>query len=128
LIEDRIHIDGVPQNDHVHYQAECTQLIFLSLAISLVEFAALAMKNVTRQAVPAFAQIELLKRASPARLVVDEVKRVDSLVDAADLGNGLRQMSRAVIYLGAVSKVQACSRLAAWCRLSRPEWRHGSVR
>jgi hypothetical protein len=73
LIEDRIHIDGIPQNDHVHYQTECAQLIFLSLAISLMEFAAFAMKNVTRQAVSALAQIESLKRASPARLIVDKL-------------------------------------------------------
>jgi hypothetical protein len=47
----------------------------------------------------AFAQIELLECASPARLVIDKVKRVDSLVDAADFSNGLRKTGRPVINL-----------------------------
>lgn len=34
--------------------------------------------------VPTFAEIEVLQRAAPARLVVDEVQRVDGLIDAAD--------------------------------------------
>jgi hypothetical protein len=34
--------------------------------------------------VPAFAEIELLESASPARFVIDEVEHVYGLVDAAD--------------------------------------------
>lgn len=45
------------------------------------------MKHVTGQTVSAFAQIELLERASPSCLVIDEVQRVDNLVDAVDLGS-----------------------------------------
>jgi hypothetical protein len=60
-------VEGVLENDHVDYQAECAQLVFLPLAVALVDFAALAMKNTAPQAVPAFAEIELLERASPAR-------------------------------------------------------------
>jgi len=48
------------------------------------------VEHVARQAVPAFAEIELQQRAAPARLVVDEVQRVNGFVDAADLGDGLR--------------------------------------
>jgi hypothetical protein len=57
------------------------------------------MKYIARQAVPAFTKIELLERASPARLVVDEVKRVNGLVDAADFRNSLRQTRGLVIDL-----------------------------
>jgi hypothetical protein len=84
LIEDRVYVEGVPENDHVDYQAECAQLVFLSLAVALVEFAALGMKNDPPQAVPAFAETELLERASPARFVIDEVEHVYGIVDAAD--------------------------------------------
>lgn len=35
--------------------------------------AALSVDHVARQTVPTFAEIELLQRATPARLVVDEV-------------------------------------------------------
>jgi hypothetical protein len=51
------------------------------------------MKDIACRAVSAFAEVELLERASPARLVIDESQRMDGLVDAANLCDCLRQTS-----------------------------------
>ena len=59
LIEYRIQIDGVPQNDHVDDQPKRAQLVFLTFAIALVELAALAMEHISCQAMPAFPQVGL---------------------------------------------------------------------
>lgn len=91
LIEDGVHIDGVPQDDHVDDQTERAQLILLALPVALVEFAAFSVKDTPCQAVAALGEVELLERGSPAGLVVDEVQCVDGLVDAADLRNCQRQ-------------------------------------
>ena len=89
--QDGVRVQPVPQDDHVDDQTEGAELILLAFAVPLVQLAALAVENVAGQGVPAFAEIELLQGTAPAVLVVDEVQRVDGLVDAADLGDGLRQ-------------------------------------
>ena len=99
LSQDRVRVQRVPQDDHVDDQTEGAELIFLAFAIPLVQLAALAVENVAGQAVPAFAEIELLQGTAPAVLVVDKSQRVDGLVDAADLGDGLRQRGWTIIDL-----------------------------
>lgn len=60
LIEDGIHIDGVPKNDLVDDQDDCAQLIFLTLPTALVQFSALAVEHISRQTVSTFGKVELL--------------------------------------------------------------------
>ncbi|CAH2771958.1 MAG: hypothetical protein CBARDCOR_2097 [uncultured Caballeronia sp.] len=55
------------------------------------------MEDIARQAVAAFAEIELEQRAASAGLVIDKVQRMDGLIDAADFGDGLRQAGRTLI-------------------------------
>ena len=45
LLESRLHIEGVPQHDHVDHQAERSQLILLAFAIALPELTVLAMEH-----------------------------------------------------------------------------------
>ncbi len=58
-------------------------MIFLTLPIALVQFSALAMEDISRQTMPPFGKVELLERTAPPRLVVDEVQRVNRLVDTS---------------------------------------------
>ena len=43
LLEGRLHVDGVPQDDHVKYQAQRPELILLAFPVALTQFAALAV-------------------------------------------------------------------------------------
>ena len=54
------------------------------------------MENDPRQAVPILAAVKLSKRSPPFELIIDGCQNMDRLVDAADLGHGLRQLGRAV--------------------------------
>ena len=56
---------------------------------TVVGRASLAGEHVSGRAVRALARVELSRRAATAGLVVDVVQRLDGLVDAADLGDGL---------------------------------------
>ncbi len=92
LSQDGVRVQRVPQDDDVDDQTEGAELIFLALTVALVQLATLAVENVAGQAVAAFAEIELLQGTAPSVVVVDEIQRVDGLVDAADFGDGLRQL------------------------------------
>jgi len=64
LQEHCVHVQCVPQHDHVHDQAERAQLVFLPFAVALEQFAAFAVEDITRQAVTTFAEIELQQRGT----------------------------------------------------------------
>ena len=72
LREHGVHVQRIPQHDHVHDQAERAQLVFLPFAVALEQFAALAVEDLARQAVAAFAEIQLQQRGAAAGLVVGE--------------------------------------------------------
>jgi hypothetical protein len=57
------------------------------------------MKNGPRQAVPILPAVELSKRPPPFKLIIDGCQDMNRLVDAADLGHGLRQLGRTVANL-----------------------------
>jgi hypothetical protein len=59
LVEDRLHVDGVPQDDYVKDQAQRPELILLTLAVALTQFAALAVEDDASQAVPALPSVKL---------------------------------------------------------------------
>ena len=57
------------------------------------------MKHIARQTMATFTEIELQQRAAPASLVVNEIQRVDGLVDATNFSDGLGQPCRSLIKL-----------------------------
>ena len=46
LVEGRLHIDGVPQHNHVDDDAECVELVFLAFTVTLPQFATFAAQNI----------------------------------------------------------------------------------
>ena len=44
LIQRRVHVDRVPEDDDVHHQAEGAELVLLALAVALSQFAAFAVE------------------------------------------------------------------------------------
>jgi hypothetical protein len=55
LDERRVRVDCVPEHDDVHHQTEGAELVLLAFPIALPQFAALAVKNDTRELVPSLA-------------------------------------------------------------------------
>ena len=97
LLKCRIDIKPVPENDDTDYESEGSKLVFLSFPIALAQFAPLAMKNSPCQLVAVLATIQLSKRSSAFRLVVDISKAVDGFVDAPEFGDSLSELRWAVI-------------------------------
>jgi hypothetical protein len=48
-----VHVACVPQDQSIQHETECAELVFLTLAIPLPQFASLSVKNNPGQAVPA---------------------------------------------------------------------------
>jgi DNA invertase Pin-like site-specific DNA recombinase len=86
-----------PQDDNIHHETERAKLIFLSLPITLAQFAPLAMKDRACQFVAVLAPIQLCERPSPFSLVIDVREAMNGFVDAPDFGNCLSQLRRAFI-------------------------------
>ena len=63
LFESHRHIEGIPQHDGIDDQPQCSELVLLAFAVTLPEFATLAMKNRTCNAMAAFAAVELRQDA-----------------------------------------------------------------
>ena len=61
LLESRFDIEGVPEEDDVHHEAQRAELVFLPLSITLAEFTPLAMKDRPRQLVSVLAKIARAK-------------------------------------------------------------------
>jgi hypothetical protein len=91
LLECRIDIKRVPENDDVDHESKSSELVFLSFPIALTQFAPLAVKNSSCQLVAVLATIQLSKRPPAFRLVVNIGKAVDGFVDAPEFGHSLRQ-------------------------------------
>ena len=60
-MESRFDIEGVPEDDDVHHEAQRAELVFLPLSITLAEFTPLAMKDRPRQLVSVLAKIARAK-------------------------------------------------------------------
>src|SRR5436305_14853729 len=91
LVERILHIPGIPEHDHIHDQAQHTQLILLPLAIALTQLASLAMKHMAGDTVPSLATIQLRLNASTIVFVVKKVEHVQRFRNPAQLGNGSSQ-------------------------------------
>jgi hypothetical protein len=62
LIQCRLHIDRIPQNDYVDDEPESTELVLLTFAVALAQLTALAMEHHPRQGVATFTAIQLDQR------------------------------------------------------------------
>ena len=54
LVEGRLHIDGVPQHNHVDDDAECVELVFLAFTVTLPQFATFAVEDGAGQPMAGF--------------------------------------------------------------------------
>jgi hypothetical protein len=57
MIERRIHITGIPENQSIQDETKRTQLILLPLAVTLPKFTSLAMKTLASQSIASFTAI-----------------------------------------------------------------------
>jgi hypothetical protein len=79
LREDCFHIEGIPQHQGIHHQPERAELILLALSVPLAEFAALAMKDGTSDAVAPLTAVELGENAPSIGLVINVRQLVEGL-------------------------------------------------
>lgn len=99
LTQRRIHVDRVPEHNHVDDQSERAELILLALPIPLPQLPALAVKGGARKHVTALTAVELNEDATAVAVVVEVVEQVDGLDDAAEFGQRPRKPCRAVVGL-----------------------------
>ena len=62
-VEGRLHIDGVPQHNHVDDDAECVELVFLAFTVTLPQFATFAVEDGAGQGMATFSPVQLDQRA-----------------------------------------------------------------
>ena len=65
LLQRRLGVQSVPQDDCIGDQPECTELILLPLAVALADLAALSVADFARYGVTSFAAVELDQDAAP---------------------------------------------------------------
>ena len=58
LVEGRLHIDGVPQHNHVDDDAECVELVFLAFTVTLPQFATFAVEDGAGQGMATFSPVQ----------------------------------------------------------------------
>ena len=85
MIQRRIDIAGIPENQSIQYETKRAQLILLSLTVTLPKFTSLAMKTLTRQPMAPFTPIQLRQNAAPIRRVIDESEQVERFWNTSKL-------------------------------------------
>ena len=91
LVEGRLHIDGVPQHNHVDDAAVCVELVVLAFTVTLPQFATFAVEDGAGQGLATFSPVQLDQRGATFGLIVEVRQRVDCLVDPSELRERLRQ-------------------------------------
>ncbi len=91
LFESRCHVEGIPQHDGIDDQPQCSELVLLAFAVTLPEFATLAMKNRTCNAMAAFAAVELRQDAPSIVLIIYVGQHVKGFRDTSQGREGARQ-------------------------------------
>ena len=99
LVQCRIHVDRVPGHDDIHHQAECFELVVLTLSVALPQFAALAVEHGAGELMTALSTVELHQNAAAVGLIVDEPEQVERLDEAAELLERVSQLARAIFGL-----------------------------
>ena len=93
MLEDCLHVNCIPEHDHIDDEPERAELIFLLFAIALPQFAPFTAENDARDTVPTFSPFELCKRAPADIFVVDEAQRMQGFVDAPEFGDLVNAMA-----------------------------------
>src|ERR671925_1844916 len=83
LPEGRIHIDRVPQDNHVHDQSQGPELIFLPFAVALAQLPSPTMENRAGQLVPVLMAVELEEHAAPDSFLINIGLDMQGLLDPA---------------------------------------------
>ena len=83
-----IHVAGVPQDQRIDYETQCAELIFLTLAVTLPEFPALAMKALACQPMAALSTIQLRENAAAIKRLVDEGQQMQGFRNAPKFAQG----------------------------------------
>jgi hypothetical protein len=97
LVQRRVDVERIPENDNIQREAKRTQLVFLALAIVLTQFTPLSMKDGARQLVLVFPSIQLGESAPPFGLIINIGEAVNGLFNASEFSDGLGQFCGPVI-------------------------------
>jgi hypothetical protein len=68
LAQNCLHIDRIPEHDHIDDKPERAELIFLPFAVALTKLTSFTAENDARNAVPTFSPFELCQRSPGACL------------------------------------------------------------
>jgi hypothetical protein len=93
LLQRRLHIDCVPEHDHVDDESQRSQLVLLSFLVALAQFASFAVEDSPGRAVPSFAAIQLAECPSALGFIIEHVQGMQRLLNTPKLRDGLRQTS-----------------------------------
>ena len=83
VLDDGLHVGGVPEGDHVEHEAESAEFFFLPFPVACDEFTASTVTHAPGEAVAVFLPIELDENASALLGIVDVVEHMDRFDDAS---------------------------------------------
>ena len=86
VLDDGLHVGGVPEGDHVEHEAESAEFFFLPFPVACGELAASTVTDPPGEAVAVFLPIELDEDASALLGIVDIVEHMDRFDDASKFG------------------------------------------
>ena len=81
-------------NKGSHYKTQCAELIFLTLAVPLPAFPALAMKALACQPMSTLTTIQLRENAAAIKWLVDECQQMQGFRNASKFAQGSRNRER----------------------------------
>ena len=83
VLDDGLHVGGVPEGDHVEHEAESAEFFFLPFPVACDELTASTVTHAPGEAVAVFLPIELDENASALLGIVDVVEHMDRFDDAS---------------------------------------------
>ena len=86
VLDDGLHVRGVPEGDHVEHEAESADFFFLPSPVAGGELAASTVTHAPGEAVAVFLPIELDEDAPALLGIVDIVGHMDRFDDASKFG------------------------------------------
>jgi hypothetical protein len=79
IIDSLVHVERVPEHNHIDDQAQCAELVLLPLLVLLAHFPLLSMKDRPRQSMTLFAAQQLNEDAAAVGGIVNVAEEVKSL-------------------------------------------------
>ena len=79
VLDDGMHVGGVPEGDHVDHEPECAEFFFLPFPVTRGELTASTVTHPPGEAVAVFLPIELDEDASALLGIIDVVEHMDRL-------------------------------------------------